>query len=162
LTGSRRLTGAIRGVSLVFVAAWAIRSLVVTGATVLNQPFGAMLRTPPAQVQARTGSGFAQSLIPLQSLIPKTDRVYLLWDGQQDDGLRAYAYFWSSYWLYPRRVTVSSNADGIDPARFDTLVHVTLGAPPAHPQLARLTPDHVLSYADGFTVTTYRLGPPHG
>jgi hypothetical protein len=162
MSDSRRLAAAIRGLSLLFITVWAIRSLVVTGATVLNQPFGAMLRTPPGQAQASTGSGFARSLIPLQSLIPKTDRVYLLWDGQQDDGLRAYAYFWSSYWLYPRRVTVSSSADGIDPARFDTLVHVTLGAPPAHAQLAQLTPDHVLRYEDGFTVTTYRLVPAHG
>jgi hypothetical protein len=75
----------------------------------------------------------------------------LLWDGPQSD--RLYAFFWSSYYLYPRR-TVTSTLDSIDPNQFDTLVHAQLGTG-ADVRLGDFTPSQVIAYPD-YTVTTYR------
>lgn len=132
----------------------------ITGGAAVNEPIATTLRSSPATVQAQTGTGFARSLIPLQTLLPRTDRIYLLWDGPQDDGLRAYAYFWASYWLYPRPVTVGSTTQLIDPARFDTVLQVTVGSAPARPELGQVELIQTLRYPDGFAVAVYRLSRP--
>ena len=151
-----------RAIVVVLLAVWAIQSLVITGARVLNEPIGQTLRTSPSTAQAQAGSGFAQSLIPLQSLLPRGARIYLLWDGPNDQGLRDYAYFWASYWLYPRPVTVSSSLEGLDPSKFDVLVQAVQGTMPSHPQLAQFAPEHVLTYPGAWTITVYRIGASGG
>jgi hypothetical protein len=100
--------------TIVFVTAWAVRSLIVSGNQALDEYLRSALMTPPWVTQARHGGGFEQGLVRLRADLPAGDRVTVVWINAPDYW---YAYFWSTFWLFPRPVTVVDIADGsLDPA----------------------------------------------
>jgi hypothetical protein len=135
----------------VFVAAWVVRSLIVTGDAVLNENFRAVLLTPPRVVQATAGNGFEMSLLQINESIPLSDRVVVVWI---DPPNSSYVYFWSTYWLYPRKVIVVPT---LDPSRLtgsDALVDVRLPEDP-EPSIPGFDRVRVYSYSD-HVITLYR------
>jgi hypothetical protein len=139
--------------AVTFIAAWTIRSLIVTGGIVVTEDFRTVLRTEPSRTQALAGDPFAQSLLMIDRRIPKQDRVVVVWDNV--DFPAGYVFFWATYWLSPRSVTVTMESGSAGPGWFDSIIYV-------------LAPDHAnLNVPDGyrldssypypqFTVTTYR------
>jgi hypothetical protein len=139
------------GVTL--IAAWAIRSLIVTGGLVITEDYKTVLRTEPSRTQALAGDPFAQSLLMIDRRIPKQDRVVVVWDNL--DFPTGYVFFWATYWLLPRPVTVTMEPGSAGLGSPDSIIYV-------------LAPDHAsLNVPDGYrldssypypqlTVATYR------
>lgn len=141
----------LRALTIVFVTAWAVRSLIVSGGQVLDEHFRSVLTTPPWVTQARSGDGFEQSMVRLRADLPASDRVNVVWINVPD---YFYAYFWSTFWLFPRNVTVVSSANtSFDPAA-KALVHVRQSSqpPPYFPGYVVAT---IYTYPD-YIVTTFR------
>src|SRR5205823_15102746 len=108
LPGPREVSSAgrarwwLRRVAVVLVVAWAVRRLVVTGGEVMGEPLRTRLVPPPWTQQAMGGNGFEMSLVRINGEIPRSDRVIVAWiDPPNPD----YVFFYSTYWLYPRKVT---------------------------------------------------------
>jgi hypothetical protein len=150
LTSPRFATFARRA-TILFVTAWAVRSLIVSGDAVLNEHFGSALRTSPWVAQAAAGDGFEQSLVQIRATLPAGDSVAVVWPNAPD---YYYAYFWSTFWLYPRKVSVYTS---LDPTQLTGVNAVVLvGAPdqPA-PDLAGFRPGVAYTFPD-HVVTTYQ------
>jgi hypothetical protein len=137
--------------AILFAAAWAVRSLIVSGDAVLNEPFQSVFVTPPRVTQAKAGDGFEQSLLRIDATIPPTDRVVVLW---VDPPYESYVFFWSTYWLYPRKVTVVGSLDRVALTPADTLVDIRL---PAETEPVVSGYYHVTDYSHSdYVVTVYR------
>ncbi len=149
MTSPRRATF-LRRVAIVFVTAWAVRSLIVSGDAVLNEHFRSALVTPPWATQAVSGDGFEQSLIHIRDSLPSGDRVVVVWNNPPDYW---YAYFWSTFWLFPRKVTIATtfNPPSLQDADALMVVRRPLEAPP---DFGGFTPSKVYLYPD-YVVTTY-------
>jgi hypothetical protein len=136
-----------------FVAAWAIRSLIVTGGIVVAEDYKTALTTEPRRTQAIAGDPFAQSLLKIDRRLPRQDRVVVIWDNP--DLPAGYAFFWATYWLFPRPVTVTVDRESAFLGQFDSLIDVR---PPDHAGLN--APDsYAVDSADTYprlTITTYR------
>lgn len=113
-------------VVLLFVFAWAVDSIIVTGGGVLAVHYRPLVRTPPAVNQFQAGDPVAQSLITISGSIPRRDRVLIVWD--IDDGKTEstfwYGFVWGTFWLYPRQVTVSSYPRSAQTTTADTVIEV--------------------------------------
>jgi hypothetical protein len=114
--------------AIVFIAAWAIRSLIVTGDAVLNQHVRQLLTTSPAAVQLAASDSFTRSLIKADASLPKTDKVAVYWSNPPD---QQYLFFWSTYWLFPRHVTVATQ---LDPSLVSTANAILVVTRPNAPQ----------------------------
>jgi hypothetical protein len=143
-----RLATFLRALTVVFVTAWAVRSLIVSGDQVLNEHFKPVLMTPPWVTQAISGDGFEQSMVRLRGDLPAGDRVNVVWINVPD---YYYAYFWSTFWLFPRAVTVVDSPNtSLDPAA-RALVHVRRSSepPPYFPGFVVVTtytfPDYIVT-----------------
>ncbi len=150
MTPARRATF-LRRVTIVFVTAWAVRSLIVSGDAVLHEHMGSVLTTSPWVVQASAGDGFEQSLVRIRTSIPSSDSVDVVWSNPHD---YYYAYFWSTFWLFPRKVTVLGDFEPAQLARADVLVHVRLPNMPSA-DVNGFTVVDVYTFPD-YVVTTYR------
>lgn len=104
-----------------FITAWAVRSLVVTGDAALNEHLRSTLLSSPWVTQARSGDGFEQSLIQIRQTLPGHDSVLVVWSNPPD---YYYAYFWSTFWLFPRKVTVATSVDASQVNAADAIVVV--------------------------------------
>lgn len=149
MTSSRRTTF-LRRVTIVFVTAWAVRSLIVSGDAVLNEHFRSALFNSPWTTQATSGDGFDKSLIQVRDALPSGDSVVVLWINAPD---YYYAYFWSTFWLFPRKVTV---VDKVDPSALHGADAVVFVLPPnsLQPDVAGFARSTVYSYPD-YVVATY-------
>lgn len=147
---SPRLTTFLRRAAIVFVTAWAVRSLIVSGDAVLNEHFRSALLNPPSATQAAAGDGFDQSLIHVRDVLPSGDSVVVLWINAPD---YYYAYFWSTFWLFPRKVTV---VDRVIPGALQgaDAVMVVLHPHEWQPELGGFRRSTVYSYPD-YVVATY-------
>ena len=147
---SPRVATLLRLATIVFVTAWAIRSLIVSGDQALNERFKSVLVTPPWVTQAKSGDGFEQSLIRIRSDLPVGDRVVVVWTNPPD---YYYAYFWSTFWLFPRRVSVVDGVNLSQEPDADALMHVRRPfEPPASFPGFKLTATY--TYPD-YVVTEY-------
>ena len=138
--------------TVLFVAVWAIRSLVVTGNATLNEHYRTVLKTPPSATQSITGTSFDQSLLKIDRVIPGTARVGVIWAYPSPDYWSVF--FWATYYLYPRQVTLAQTNDPALDHRTDTLVFVRR---PDEPPLA--VAEFTLTSTDVYpdlTVTTYQ------
>lgn len=97
--------------AVVFITAWAVRSLVVMGADMLDERYTAMLTRPPSEAQATASDAFAQSLLKINSTIPPQATVLVFWQVHNYFQPLSYGFYWSTFWLYPRQVTVSDRPD---------------------------------------------------
>ena len=148
---SRRSATLLRLVTIAFVTAWAVRSLIVSGDQVLNEHFRSVLTTPPWVAQAKAGNGFEQSLVRIRADLPAGDRVIVVWTNPPD---YYYAFFWSTFWLFPRRVSVVTGVNLSQGPEADALVDVRASSePPPNFTGFKLVQDY--TYSD-YVVTTYR------
>jgi len=151
---SVRRTRLLYRLTVLFVAVWAIRSLAETGNATLNEHYRTVLKTPPSVTQSMVGTGFDQSLLKIDQAIPRTARVAVIWSDPTPDYWGVF--FWSTYYLYPRRVEVAPTPFPDLVSRADAIVFVRR---PDQPPLAFVgfTPASSDEYPD-FVVTTYRHG----
>lgn len=129
--------------TVLFVAVWAIRSLVVMGTATMNEHYRTVLKTPPGDTQSVTGTSFDQSLFKIDRAIPRAARVAVIWTSPPDYWA---AFFWATYYLYPRQV---AEAPAISPElvnRTDALVFVR-------------APDDPPLTVDGFTLSLRDVYP---
>ena len=148
---SARIARLLPQLTIVFLAAWTVRTLIVTGGAVLDEPFRTVLVTPPSTVQATSGNGFEMSLLQIDKSIPTSDRVLVAW---VDPPNYAYVFFYSTYWLYPRRVTVTTSLDPAVLTPAETLVDIRLPTEP-EPAIDGYVRVTAYSYSD-HVITVYR------
>ena len=108
--------------TVLFVAVWAIRSLIVLGTATLNEHYRTVLKTPPSVTQAMSGTSFDQSLFKIDRAIPRTARVAVIWTYPSPDSWAVF--FWATYYLYPRQVAEASTIFPELVNRTDALVFV--------------------------------------
>jgi len=151
---SVRRTRLLYRLTVLFVAVWAIRSLAETGHDTLNEHYLTVLKTPPSVTQSMVGTGLDQSLLKIDQAIPRTARVAVIWSDPTPDYWGVF--FWSTYYLYPRRVEVAPTPFPDLVSRADAIVFVRR---PDQPPLAFVgfTPASSDEYPD-VVVTTYRHG----
>jgi hypothetical protein len=93
------------GVALLVL--WTLHTLVITGPLLLDAHYKELLDSHPQLTVSAPVSGLIQD--PTQSLVhslPAGGSVLFLVDPQEVGG---FAYFWLSYWFYPRHVDVSGD-----------------------------------------------------
>ena len=139
-------------VGVVFITAWAVRSGVVTGAALLNEHPGALLRGSPAAAQSAVREAFAQGLLKINQRIPAHASVMVLWEVKGYAPF-SYAFFWSTFWLYPRKVTVTDRPDDALSPTTDVFVQVhSADQQPLSPTGYRVVSD---DSGPALTITTY-------
>jgi hypothetical protein len=146
----RSFRSGLSGLAIVFVAAWAIRSLIVTGDAVLNQHPRQLLTTRPATAQVAASDNFTQSLIRASDSLPKTEKVLVYWSNPPD---RQYLFFWATYWLFPRPVTVTTSIDASLISAANVILVVRRPNDP-EPDLSGFTASATDTHPD-LVVTTY-------
>jgi hypothetical protein len=130
--------------TVLFVAVWAIRSLVVMGDATLNEHYRTVLKTPPSVTQSMVGTSFDQSLLKIDRAIPRTARVGVVWAYPSPDYWSVF--LWATYYLYPRQVAVAETNDPALDNRTDALVFVR-------------RPDDPFLEVEGFTLTSRDVYP---
>ena len=130
--------------TVLFVAVWAIRSLIFMGNATMGEHYRAVLKTPPSVIQSMTGTSFDQSLFKIDRAIPRTARVAVIWNFPSPDYWSAF--FWATYYLYPRQVTLALVPEPELINRTDALVFVR-------------HPDEPLFPMSGFTLTSRDVYP---
>lgn len=138
------MPGFLYRLTVLFVAVWAIRSLVVIGTATMNEHYRTTLKTPPSVTQSVTGTSFDQSLFKIDRAIPRTARVGVVWSYPVPDYWAVY--FWATYYLYPRQVAEAASTVPELVSRSDALVFVR------GPQEPALT-------VDGFTLVLRDVYP---
>lgn len=146
----------IARLALVFMTAWAIRCLVTTGGEVLNLPLGHLLRSAPAASQAQAGDGFAQSLQSLRGSIPNSSRVLIVWRGPSRSIQYLYGYFWSTYWLSPRKVQFVLALDSVPSVSPPDAILLVAVKPAASEEIAGFRQVARYEYPDGYAITAYQ------
>jgi hypothetical protein len=116
------MPGFLYRITVLFVAVWAIRSLVVIGSATMNEHYRTVLKTPPSLTQSITGTSFDQSLFKIDRVIPRTARVAVVWADPSPDYWSVF--FWATYYLYPRRVAEASTSVPELVNRTDAIVFV--------------------------------------
>jgi hypothetical protein len=116
------MAGFLYRLTVLFVAVWAIRSLVVIGSATMNEHYRTVLKTPPSVTQSMTGTSFDQSLFKIDRGIPRTARVAVVWAYPSPDYWSVF--FWATYYLYPRQVAVAATVFPELVSRTDAIVFV--------------------------------------
>jgi hypothetical protein len=94
-------------VGCLFLAAWAVRGVWLTGVLVVrSEPLHA-LTADPRDTQNRTGDVFQRTVASLAG-DPSVSTVHLLWQHPRDHVLGGY--FATTFWLFPARVVELSQA----------------------------------------------------
>ena len=130
--------------TVLFVAVWAIRSLIIMGNATMGEHYRTVLKTPPSVTQSMTGTSFDQSLLKIDRALPQTARVAVIWNFPSPDYWSVF--FWATYYLYPRQVTLALVPDPELVNRTDAIVFVR-------------HPDEPLFPMGGFTLTSRDVYP---
>lgn len=102
---ARELTKLARGLGVALVVAWTLHTVVVTGPLLLNAHYTDLLRgTPRDAVRAPLSDPIQDSTPRVVTLLPARGDVLALVATSEVDG---FAWFWLTYWLYPRHVELS-------------------------------------------------------
>jgi hypothetical protein len=151
----------------VFVLAWAVVSLGLAVVRIEAENYTVRARTPASATQAQRGDEFAASLPAIDALLPRSASVLVVWvsstPGYQfgaadvPDGAVWWAYSVGNYWLYPRRVFVSTDRAAAANTSLDAVIVVRLPSdsePAVAPGLVQAA-----SYTSSIqAVTVYRGG----
>ena len=98
---------AARAFGIALLVLWTLHTLVVTGPLLLNSHYKELLDGHPQLTVSAPVSALIQDPTPtLVSNLPAGGSVLFLVDPQEVGG---FAYFWLSYWFYPRHVDVSGD-----------------------------------------------------
>src|SRR4029077_14996163 len=104
---ARELRQAARAFGIALLVLWTLHTLVVTGPLLLNSHYKELLDGhPQLTVSAPVSALIQDPTSTLVSTLPAGGSVLFLVDPQEVGG---FAYFWLSYWFYPRHVDVSGD-----------------------------------------------------
>ena len=111
----------MRAVGIALLVLWTLHTLVVTGPLLLNSHYKDLLDGHPQLTVTPPVSGLIRDPTPtLVSSLPTTGSVLFVVDPQEVGG---FAYFWLSYWFYPRHVDVSGDVGAAATTSARTIVY---------------------------------------
>lgn len=123
---------------------WALHTVVITGTLVLNTHYGELLRGRPVGALRAPLSDLIQDATPgLSASLPKQASVLVVVDPQELDG---FAYFWLTYWLYPRHIDQTANLSDANSTKDGAIVYF---ARAGAPELSAPDQFHVVSDQPG-------------
>jgi len=115
------VTKAVRVLGVALLILWTLHTVVVTGRMLLDTNYKNLLSGAPRDVVRAPLSDLIQDATPdLVRSLPARDPVLVLVDSQE---LGGFAYFWLSYWLYPRQVDVSGDLSAAMTTRAGSIVY---------------------------------------
>lgn len=97
----------MRVLGVALLVFWTLHTVVITGKLLLDSHYADLLNGHPQAAVRAPLSDLIQDATPgLVQSLPSTGAVLVLVDPQELEG---FAYFWLTYWLYPRHVDVSGD-----------------------------------------------------
>jgi hypothetical protein len=118
---ARELPRVVRTLGLALIALWALHTLIVTGSLLLDEHYGQLLRGTPEGAPRAPLTDLIQNSTPdLTSNLPAKGSVLVVVDPQE---LPGFAYFWLTYWLYPRRVDITGDPAATTTTSDDAIVY---------------------------------------
>jgi hypothetical protein len=97
----------VRVLGVALLAFWTLHTVVITGQVLLDGHYGELLRGHPyAAVRAPLPDLIQDATPSLVRSLPAGGRVLVIVDPHE---LHGFAYFWLTYWLYPRHVDISED-----------------------------------------------------
>jgi hypothetical protein len=101
------VTKALRVLGVALLVLWTLHTVVITGRILLDSHYTDLLRgDPQGAVRAPLGDLIQDATPGLVHSLPANGGMLVLVDSQEVGG---FAYFWLTYWLYPRHVDVSGD-----------------------------------------------------
>jgi hypothetical protein len=101
------VTKALRVLGVALLVLWTLHTVVITGPLLLDAHYKNLLDGHPQLTVSAPLSGLIQDPTPaLVNSLPAGGDVLFIVDPQE---LGGFAYFWLSYWFYPRHVSVSGD-----------------------------------------------------
>src|SRR5207253_27738 len=101
---ARELTKPVRALGVALLVLWTLHTVVVTGPLLLSAHYADLLRgTPQGALRAPLGDPIQDATPAVVASLPAHGDVLALVPASEVDG---FAYFWLTYWLYPRHVEV--------------------------------------------------------
>lgn len=141
---ARELRKVLRTVGLALIALWALHTLIVTGSLLLEEHYGQLLRgTPDGAPRAPLTDLIQNSTPDLTSSLPSRGSVLVVVDPQE---LPGFAYFWLTYWLFPRHVDITGDMADTTSTNDDAIVYFQRKDSPSLPVPDRY---HVVSGTQG-------------
>jgi hypothetical protein len=154
----------------VFVLAWAVISLGLGVVRIDAENYTVRVRTPASAAQAERGDEFARRLPTIDASLPRSTSVLVVWMSSSPgyavpiadvpEAAVWWAYSVGNYWLYPRRVLVST--DPADAASTNRDVVIVVRSPSDNePAVAsELTPASVYTSPTQVVTVYRRTGSP--
>jgi hypothetical protein len=97
----------VRVLGVALLVFWTLHTVVITGRLLLDTHYVDLFKGHPQGAVRAPLSALIQDATPgLVHTLPPSGGVLVLVDSQELDG---FAYFWLTYWLYPRHVDVSGD-----------------------------------------------------
>jgi hypothetical protein len=104
---ARELTKPVRALGVALLVLWTLHTVVVTGPLLLSAHYVDLLRgTPQGALRAPLGNPIQDATPAVVASLPPQGDVLALVPASEVDG---FAYFWLTYWLYPRHVEISAD-----------------------------------------------------
>jgi hypothetical protein len=124
----------VRVIGVALVVLWTLHTVVVTGRILLDSHYKDLLSgNPQAAVRAPLSDLIQDATPSLVHTLPAHGSVLAIVDRQE---LGGFAYFWLTYWLYPRQVDVSGDLNAATTTSASSIVYFQR---PGSPDLT--TPD---------------------
>ena len=99
----------MRALGVALLVLWTLHTVVVTGPLLLSAHYADLLRgTPQGALRAPLGDPIQDATPAVVASLPAHGDVLALVPASEVDG---FAYFWLTYWLYPRHVEVRADLD---------------------------------------------------
>jgi hypothetical protein len=118
---ARGLTKAVRAFGVALLVLWALHTIVITGPLLLDAHYKDLLDGHPQLTVSAPLSGLIQdSTQALVNSLPAGGDVLFIVDPQEVGG---FAYFWLSYWFYPRHVDLSGDLGAAATTNARTVVY---------------------------------------
>jgi hypothetical protein len=141
--------------ALLIVYGWGLHTLVLAGGTLLDQHPLALLRTSPADSLAHPVDGTRQAIIVADQLMRPGASVAIVYRyaGQVNHFNRTYAYYWATWRMYPRPITMADSVTEAAASAPDYILDIgdPLPAPVVEPERYRTIQTH--EFGDGTNMT---------
>lgn len=98
----------LAAVAVLVVSAWTLHTLVLAANTLLAQHPTTMLQSSPTQNRQHPPGGYRQAIVAANDMLPAKAYVAVV----NRTGFReTYAYYWASYKLYPRHLSMAESTE---------------------------------------------------
>jgi hypothetical protein len=141
---------------LLIVYGWTFHALILSGGILLSQHPLELLRTSPAESQAHPSDGSRQAIIVAEALMRPGASVAIVYryDGQGNHFNRLYAYYWATWRMYPRPVTMADSTTEAAAGGPGYILDIGDPPPVAEPQGYRTI--QTRGFGDGTTMTVLK------